>query len=241
MLVGHNQHGGKKGAFWSLQDLKPGAVAHVGCGDGVVASWRLTASAVGLQTNLEAAAPHMWDTTGPRRMVLVTCTRDLDASGHSYKNLVLTFTANGVHKKGTQIAVPDPEPTPTPTSTPTSTPTPTPTPTPPQAGTPTITGTPAIGSTLRADPGAWKPSDLAFDYLWFRNGLPIPGSAAPTYTVQPEDEGKRLAVLVMGKAPRWDVVSVMSAEVRVPMAPTVTEPPVIEPPATEPTASDTPE
>ena len=48
-------------------------------------------------------------------------------------------------------------------------------------GTPTITGTAIVGSTLTALPGTWVPADAAFGYVWKADGTPIAGATSSTY------------------------------------------------------------
>ena len=47
---------------------------------------------------------------------------------------------------------------------------------------PTISGTPAVGSQLTANPGTWTPSGASFAYKWYANGLPIAGATQQTFT-----------------------------------------------------------
>ncbi|MBT0993305.1 lamin tail domain-containing protein [Cellulomonas sp. DKR-3] len=67
----------------------------------------------------------------------------------------------------------------------------------PGAPTPTISGTAAVGSTLRAVTGTWTPgTTLAFS--WFANGTRITGATSPTLTLAPAQLGKRITVRVTG-------------------------------------------
>ena len=64
--------------------------------------------------------------------------------------------------------------------------------------TPTITGTPVVGQTLTAVPGAWTPSPVVLGYQWKRDGEAIPGKTAATYVVAAADVGYTLSVSVTG-------------------------------------------
>lgn len=61
---------------------------------------------------------------------------------------------------------------------------------------PTWSGDPEYGATLVADPGAWVPTPTSLVYQWLRNGAPISGATAPSYTSGPADRGAQLAVRV---------------------------------------------
>lgn len=88
-------------------------------------------------------------------------------------------------------------------------------------GTVSITGTPAVGATLKASPSGWTSlSDPA--YQWLRNGIEIPGATGPTYTVTAADAGHTLSVR-MTESPEWySTASAVSAPVTVPKAPATT-------------------
>jgi putative cell wall-binding protein/peptidoglycan/xylan/chitin deacetylase (PgdA/CDA1 family) len=66
------------------------------------------------------------------------------------------------------------------------------------SATPTITGTPRVGSVLTANPGTWTPSNVSFSYQWLRNGTAITGATVPTYTLTAADQGTRISVKVTG-------------------------------------------
>jgi len=62
---------------------------------------------------------------------------------------------------------------------------------------PTITGTPAVGSTLTATSGTWTgTAPITYEYQWERNGADIVGATAATYLVDALDEGTNLQVKV---------------------------------------------
>lgn len=89
--------------------------------------------------------------------------------------------------------------------------------------TPTIVGSPAVGSTLTAEPGTWGPAPVALAYQWTRNGTAIAGATAITYQVQSDDAGKKLAVTVTGSKSGYPTVSKTSVSVSVPLPPPVVE------------------
>lgn len=66
------------------------------------------------------------------------------------------------------------------------------------APTPTISGTPQIGSTLTVKPGTWKPS-ATLTYRWKLGGVSIVGATASTYKVPSVAYGKRITVTVTGR------------------------------------------
>jgi len=62
-------------------------------------------------------------------------------------------------------------------------------------GTPTITGTPAPGSTLTVQL-AGVPSAATISYQWLRSGVAISGATAPTYILTSTDVGKPISARV---------------------------------------------
>lgn len=61
---------------------------------------------------------------------------------------------------------------------------------------PKIAGSAKVGKTLKANPGRWEPKDVALAYQWLRDGAPIEGATAQTYTVTQADAGTALSVQV---------------------------------------------
>jgi hypothetical protein len=61
---------------------------------------------------------------------------------------------------------------------------------------PTVLGTPKIGETLTANPGAWGTPEPAFAYQWRRDGVAIPGATSATYTVLAADAAHTLSFAV---------------------------------------------
>jgi peptidoglycan/xylan/chitin deacetylase (PgdA/CDA1 family) len=68
-------------------------------------------------------------------------------------------------------------------------------------GTPTISGAARVGRVLTANPGTWSPAGVAFSYQWLRNGSPIAGATARTYTVVTADWLRTISVRVTGVVP----------------------------------------
>ena len=65
---------------------------------------------------------------------------------------------------------------------------------------PSITGSPLVGSTLKATPGVWDVAGATFAYQWLRNGEPIPGATTASYRVVKADQGASLSVRVTASA-----------------------------------------
>ena len=78
-------------------------------------------------------------------------------------------------------------------------------------GTPTITGTPAVGSTLTAHAGTWGPGTVGFSYQWVRGGADIVGATSSTYTPVSADAGATISVRVTGSETGYATASVTSA------------------------------
>lgn len=74
-------------------------------------------------------------------------------------------------------------------------------------GTPTISGTAAVGQTLTVKPGTWSPTGVALEYRWFRATIDgqraIVGATGTTYKVRPADVGAPLQVRVKGSKTGW--------------------------------------
>lgn len=60
---------------------------------------------------------------------------------------------------------------------------------------PTIDGTPAVGSTLHADPGTWTGEAPVFTYVWLRDAEAV--GYGPDHVVQPADAGHGIKVRVI--------------------------------------------
>ena len=77
---------------------------------------------------------------------------------------------------------------------------------------PAITGHARVGSALSTDGGTWSIAAPALAYQWSRNGLPIVGATAASYTLVPADAGTNIAVTVTASADGYsDGVATASA------------------------------
>ena len=86
---------------------------------------------------------------------------------------------------------------------------------------PTISGTPAVGSTLTASPGMWDTDGLTFAYQWQRGGVDIAGATSATYVVTKADQGASLTVVVTASAADRPSGTATSAAVMVPYGSTI--------------------
>lgn len=89
------------------------------------------------------------------------------------------------------------------------------------AGTPSISGTAAVGSTLTAQAGAWTPG-TSFTYAWTVNGSAA-GSGS-TFAVTAAHVGKRIAVNVTGSRTGYVTASAASSSTGAVPAPSRTTP-----------------
>jgi hypothetical protein len=66
-----------------------------------------------------------------------------------------------------------------------------------KAATPTITGTPVIGSVLTSRRGTWSPSSsVSYGYQWLANGTPIAGATGAAYRLASRDAGNQISLRV---------------------------------------------
>lgn len=65
---------------------------------------------------------------------------------------------------------------------------------------PTVTGTPRVGSALRATSDTWTPTTVTRTRQWFRDGVAVPGAVGPAYTPGASDLGKTLSATVTASA-----------------------------------------
>ena len=93
-------------------------------------------------------------------------------------------------------------------------------------GSPSVTGSPAVGSTLTASPGTWAPSGVALAYRWVVGADTVAADdpTGPTYVPTAADIGKTVRLHVTATAKGWITGSAWSG----PTAP-VAAPPVAGP------------
>ena len=77
---------------------------------------------------------------------------------------------------------------------------------------PTVTGVPAVGSTLTAVAGTWTPATVTLSYKWLRNGVAIAGATAATYKLVTADAGQAITVAVTGVKAGFATVVQTSAD-----------------------------
>lgn len=68
---------------------------------------------------------------------------------------------------------------------------------------PAITGVPAVGERLTADPGPWGPDPVKLAYRWLRSGKAIRSATGASYRLTAADKGKRVSVRVTGSKPGY--------------------------------------
>jgi Domain of unknown function (DUF2341) len=83
-------------------------------------------------------------------------------------------------------------------------------------GSPTISGSAAVGSTLSASGGNWSPTPALVGYQWLRDGQPIAGATGSTYAVTAGDGGHQISVVVRASAPGIETASATSSAVSIP-------------------------
>ncbi len=76
---------------------------------------------------------------------------------------------------------------------------------------PSISGTVAVGSTLKAVPGNWTPAATSYSYVWAANGARIRGATGATLIVPADALGKRLTVRVTAARAGYTPVTAISA------------------------------
>jgi hypothetical protein len=104
---------------------------------------------------------------------------------------------------------------------------------------PSVSGTAAAGQQLTCDPGSWS-GNPSFTYQWSRDGAPISGATASTYTVQADDQGHSLTCTVTATNSAGSAPAKSSSSVSVPAA--SPPPPGPKPPSNTgaPTVAGTP-
>ncbi|SNY03797.1 hypothetical protein [Paractinoplanes atraurantiacus] len=76
---------------------------------------------------------------------------------------------------------------------------------------PTITGTVAVGGTVRLTTGTWTPAPTAYAYQWMANGVAIKGATGAAYVIPASLLGKRLTVVVAAARPGYTLNRATSA------------------------------
>jgi secreted trypsin-like serine protease len=76
---------------------------------------------------------------------------------------------------------------------------------------PSVSGSYVVGGVLVASPGQWDVG-VTFTYQWLRNGAPISGSTAASYTLVAADFGQTVMVRVTGNKPGYTSVSQTSPD-----------------------------
>lgn len=90
--------------------------------------------------------------------------------------------------------------------------------------TPTVTGTPEVGTTLTANPGTWGPAGVSLGYQWLVNNVAIGGATQATYTPVEADVTKALTVKVTGTLANYTTTAKTSAATAAVTAPAVVAP-----------------
>jgi hypothetical protein len=90
--------------------------------------------------------------------------------------------------------------------------------------TPTISGTPKVGTPLTAATGTWSPVPTTFAYRWFVANVAVTGATASTYTPVAADVGKRITVTVTGSRTGYTTAAKTSAASTAVVAGPVTTP-----------------
>lgn len=78
-----------------------------------------------------------------------------------------------------------------------------------KAATPKVSGTLAVGSTLKVSKGGWT-SSVKFAYQWLRDGRPINKATKTSYKLTNADAGKLITVRVTGKRSGYETTALAS-------------------------------
>ena len=89
VIAGHVDHDGRRGAFFGLSRLDPGAVVTIDYQDGSSRAWRVVARRQYLKSELPVDL--LFARTGAPTLTLVTCGGLYDASKRSYRDNVVVF------------------------------------------------------------------------------------------------------------------------------------------------------
>lgn len=88
LLAGHVVSRGVRGALWPLHAIEPGARAWLTCGDGTLTAW----TAVAVDVTAKRDLPQdLFASTGPHRLVVVTCGGPVMPDGHYRDNVIVYF------------------------------------------------------------------------------------------------------------------------------------------------------
>jgi hypothetical protein len=77
--------------------------------------------------------------------------------------------------------------------------------------TPTITGTPTLGTKLAGRVGTWTPTGVTFTYQWKADGVSIAGATTKYFTVTSAQAGKKLTLSVTGSKAGYATTTKTSA------------------------------
>ena len=64
---------------------------------------------------------------------------------------------------------------------------------------PAVSGTPEVGQTLSAAPGAWTPTPTTYAYQWLADGKPVAGATDATFVLGSGKVGKQISVEVSAR------------------------------------------
>ena len=78
---------------------------------------------------------------------------------------------------------------------------------------PAVTGTPKVGTTLKADRGDWTPTPATYVVTWLRNGKAV--HTGTTYRLRAADGGQRIQVKVTARKSGYESRSATSRAVKV--------------------------
>ncbi|MBU2075208.1 MAG: hypothetical protein KJ938_12305 [Actinobacteria bacterium] len=77
----------------------------------------------------------------------------------------------------------------------------------------TVTGTARVGKVISVQDPTWNEEGVTHAYQWLRDGSPISGATDKTYTLTPDDYGRRVVAKVTGHKEGWTDSTVDSNEV----------------------------
>ncbi|WP_322938104.1 CHAP domain-containing protein [Nocardioides bizhenqiangii] len=87
----------------------------------------------------------------------------------------------------------------------------------------TVSGRARIGQVLTAQPGAVQPTDATVAYQWLRDGVPVAGATAATYTLSSVDLGTTMAAQITRSRRNYaDLVETVAVARAVSAKPTMT-------------------